>query len=127
MSNNTVFPLFAFERDHALELETGLTLAGILIVDTPKGKGPKKKDTDRIIWALTDMVNAGTMPLDARIYCWPEPPGDVPPANAVDTDDHEAMWAWADRSFVIAVRGADDTKQMDSIMRRESGSGFLDS
>jgi hypothetical protein len=127
MSSNTVFPLFAFERDHHTELETGSVLAGTLIVDIPKGKKPKKRDMrmlDELVLWLADYAKSGRMPKDAQVIGWHTQ--DKPP-NAVDTDNEELMSAWADRSFVIAVRGADDTKQMDSIMRRESGSGFLDS
>jgi hypothetical protein len=63
-----VMPAFVFARKREIEVETGLTLAGFLIVDLPKGKKPKGRDRRMIaevIEALTTAVKSGRMPDDA--------------------------------------------------------------
>jgi hypothetical protein len=104
MNEQTIFPAFAFQRRHHVELEAGFILAGQLIVDIPKTKKPKKHQRRmvmKIIQQLTAEAQSGRMPLDGLIFGWH---GGVKPPNAVDTNDDAIMSAWADRSTIIAVR-----------------------
>jgi hypothetical protein len=97
------FPLFVFVRRRAIEMETGLALAGILIVDIPKRRMGHREE--QMIQKITDglyaMVRSGRMGDDAVINGWPH---GAKPANAVDVYDEARMAAWAERSVKIAIR-----------------------
>jgi hypothetical protein len=84
------FPLFVFVRRRAIEMETGLALAGILIVDIPKRRMGHREE--QMIQKITDglyaMVRSGRMGDDAVINGWA---GGVKPANAVDVRDDARM------------------------------------
>jgi hypothetical protein len=126
-----VYPIFAFARRQDIELEAGFILAGQLVVEIPKGA-----DDDRqrsivadIIRMLTERAKSGEMSKDAMIYAWP---GNHRPANAVDTDDDEAMQAWADKSLRVIVRVGEkrtedpddprsDGVRLDSDLMRQAG------
>ena len=116
------FPLFVFVRRRAI-VETGLALAGILIVDIPKGQmGPRQ---GQMIQEITDRlyaaVRSGRMGDDAVVNGWP---GGVKPANAVDVRDDARMGAWAERCVKIAVRindRDDGMVGMDSDVARQIG------
>jgi hypothetical protein len=96
-----VMPAFAFARRRDIEIETGLLLAGNLVVDIPKGAKLKRKQrrmlTD-IIQMLTAEARAGRMPDDAVIYAWR---GGRRPANAADD---AAIEQWGKTRLVCAVR-----------------------
>jgi hypothetical protein len=123
MTKESAFPLFVFIRRRAIEIETGLALAGILVVDIPKGQmGPRQEQMVReIMDRLYAAVRSGRMGDDAVINGWP---GGVKPANAVDMRDDARMAAWADRSAKIAVRideRDDGTVRIDSDIARQLG------
>jgi hypothetical protein len=123
MTKEPAFPLFVFIRRRAIEIETGLALAGILVVDIPKGQmGPRQEEMVReIMDRLYAAVRSGRMGDDAVINGWP---GGVKPANAVDMRDDARMAAWADRSAKIAVRideRDDGMVRIDSDIARKLG------
>jgi hypothetical protein len=97
-------PVFVFGRRSDIERETGLILAGQLIVDIPKTKTPKRRQQRmiaEIVERLTADARSGQMPADAMVYGWP---GGSKPANAVDVDNDALMASWAKDRLVIAVR-----------------------
>jgi len=98
-------PVFVFMRRHDIERETGLILAGQLIVDIPKSrKKPRRREQQmvaKIVQRLTAAAQSGQMPDDAIVYGWP---GRSRPANAVDVDDDALMASWAKERVVIGVR-----------------------
>jgi hypothetical protein len=98
---NPVMPAFAFARRRDIEIETGLLLAGNLIVDIPKDSTPKRKHERMIVefvQRLVAEVRAGRMPDDAVMYGWP---GGRKPDNAAD---YAAIDRWAETRMSIAVR-----------------------
>jgi hypothetical protein len=100
-----VMPAFAFGRRRQIEIETGLTLAGRLVVDLPKGKKLKQRD-QRMISEILNMLNAermsGRMSDDAIIYGWRD---GVRPPNADEIlGNDELMSAWAKTRVTIEVR-----------------------
>jgi hypothetical protein len=101
-----IMPVFAFERRMDIERECGFTLAGQLVVDTPRKHVHNKRSKQtivNIIATLKRMAAAGQLP-DGRmamVYGWP---GGRKPHDAVDTDDDAVMAAWAALSLVIALR-----------------------
>jgi hypothetical protein len=99
-----VYPVFVFDRRHDIELETGLVLAGSLIVDLPKNKKPKRRHQRmiaEIVQRLIEMARSGQMPANGIAYGWD---GGRKPVNAVDTHDHALMTAWAKDCVKIRVR-----------------------
>jgi hypothetical protein len=105
MSEIPEMPLFIFVRRSDIERETGLILAGQLIVDIPKKtKKPKRRQQqmiNEIMQQLTDGARSGQLPADTIVYGWR---GGCRPANAVDVDNDALMAAWAKERIVIAVR-----------------------
>ena len=66
------FPVFVFTRQRDIELETGLTLAGHLIVDIPLIEADENNDAQRIlveevVQHLTADAQSGRMPDDAFV------------------------------------------------------------
>jgi hypothetical protein len=120
----TVYPMFVFSRQHDIELETGLLLAGWLLVDLPRKKKPKRRHQQmivEIVRLLTDAASSGQMPTDALVYGWH---GGHKPANAVDTDDDARMAAWAKDRISMSVRidpRNDGLMRIDSDMLRQMG------
>jgi hypothetical protein len=117
------FPVFVFARRRDIEIETGLTLAGNLVVDIPKGRiGPHhEQGIQKIMDRLYAEVRSGRMGDDAVINGWP---GGVKPANAVDTRDGARMAAWAKGCVTIAVRiddRDDGMVRIDSDIARQLG------
>jgi hypothetical protein len=96
-----IVPAFAFARRRDIEIETGLILAGNLVVDIPKDAKPKRKQMrliKKIVEDLTAEARAGRMADDAVVYGWPHgcaPDGDI---------DHVAIDLWAQTRVMIAVR-----------------------
>jgi hypothetical protein len=104
-----VMPVFIFERKRQIEIETGLTLAGLLVVDLPKGKKLKHRDL-RMIGEILNMLSAervsGRMPDDAVIYGWS---GGVRPSNADEIlRNDELMCAWVKTKITIEFGGSQD-------------------
>jgi hypothetical protein len=120
------FPLFVFFRRRDIELETGLILAGNLLIDLPKETKPNREDDDSsmiaaIIQRLTDEAQSGRMPVDAVVNGWH---GGHVPLDAVDTGDDAVMAAWAKTRLIIAVRvdpRNDGKMRIDSDMLRQMG------
>jgi hypothetical protein len=113
-------PAFAFARRRDIEIETGMILAGNLIVDIPKGTKPKRKHQHRIgaiISTLVAEVHAGRMPDNAVMYGWS---GGRKPDNAADA---AAIDRWAETRTCIAVRvdPRDDGMRIDSDMALQLG------
>ena len=100
-----VMPVFAFMRRHDIELETGLVLAGTLIVDIPKKTKLESHHQTMIaliIQHLTEWAKSGHMPHDGTAYAWPS--GHRPP-NADEITDNDALMAsWAKERIIVAVR-----------------------
>ena len=99
-----VMPAFVFARKRQIEIETGLTLAGLLVVDLPKGKKLKQRD-EQLIVKISNMLTAerkSGLPDDAIIYGWH---GGVRPPNADEIiHNDELMSAWAKTRITIEVR-----------------------
>jgi hypothetical protein len=119
-----VMSVFAFFRRRDMERETGLILAGQLIVDIPKGtEKPKRRQMrmiKKIVEQLTAEARSGRMPDDALIYGWPD---GRRPADADETvDNDELMASWAKTRIAIAVRvdaRNDGMVRIDSDLRRQ--------
>jgi hypothetical protein len=116
-------PVFVFARRPDIERETGLILAGQLIVDIPKTKRPKRRQQRMIVEImkrLSEAARSGQMPADAMVYGWP---GGCRPANAVDVQNDALMAAWAKDRMVIGVRvdPRDDGLRVDSDMLLQAG------
>ena len=108
-----VMPYFCFARRRDIELEGGFTLAGQLVLDELCPKNDKQEArlqqvSERILKLLMAEVGAGRMPDGAMIFGW---------RNAVDTNNHALMAAWAKDRITIAVR----------IDPRPSGTPIIDS
>lgn len=118
-----VMPVFVFARRRDIELETGLTLAGKLIVDIPKTQKPKRRD-QRLVAGIVQQLaeSARQMPDDAIIYGWPK---NCRPANADETIDNEELMAnWAKDRMSIEVRvdpRNDGMLRIDSDLARHIG------
>jgi hypothetical protein len=114
-------PAFAFARRRDIEIETGLLLAGNLIIDIAKGTKPKRKHQRMIaelIERLTAEVRAGRMADNAVIYGWR---GGRKPDNAADD---AAIDRWVKTRIIIAVRvdpRDDGLTPIESDMARELG------
>jgi hypothetical protein len=121
------FPVFVFTRQRDIELETGLTLAGYLIVDIPLTEADENNDAQRIlveevVQRLIADAQSGRMPDDASFIGWPG--GGGRPTNAVDTDDDALMKAWAETRMRIGLRVAprnDGMLRIDSELRKWAG------
>ena len=111
MSNDSELDqlLYVFERHHDIELEAGLVLAGILIIDLRRlveeaGTDIAQQMTSKIIMQLSKMAEAGQMPQVARIFWWAD--GKDRPDEIID--DIELMRVWADDKVRIGVRASKD-------------------
>jgi hypothetical protein len=126
MMTKPVMPVFVFGRRRDIEIETGLILAGSLIVDIPKGtKKPKRRHQRMIgdiLQQLIDSARSGRMPDDAMVYGWP---GGIRPPNADEiVDNDKLMAAWAKERVSIAVRidpRNDGLVRLDSDVMRQLG------
>jgi hypothetical protein len=98
-------PAFVFARRHAIELEAGFILAGMLIVGLPREAEELTEDEQQMVAAiirqLTDAARSGRMAADALVYGWN---GGRRPPDAVDTSNDEVMAAWARDRLTIGVR-----------------------
>jgi len=104
MTEKPTMPLFVFARRRDIEIETGLILAGQLIVDLPKRKKPKRRHQQmiaEIVQRLTAEARSGQMPDDVLVIGWH---GGRRPDNAIDVDNDALMAAWAKERVVIGVR-----------------------
>jgi hypothetical protein len=122
MTTKPVMPVFCFGRRSDIERETGLLLAGNLVVDIPKGmEKPTRKQQymiAEIIQRLTAEARAGRMPADAVLYGWD---GGRKPDNAADD---AAIERWAETRAKVAVRidpRNDGQVRMDSDMALQMG------
>jgi hypothetical protein len=124
MSERPIYPAFVFFRRHDIELESGLLLAGQLIVDFAASEEPTRRQQQMVremVQQLTDHAQSGRMPNDAQVIGWRD---GRKPANAVDVDDDALMTAWAKDRLIIAVRvdpRNDGLMRIDSDMRRQAG------
>ena len=123
MTEEPAFPAFVFARRRDIEIETGLALAGNLVIDIPKGRmGRREEQTIREITdRLSAMVSSGRMGDNAIICGWPH---GAMLANAVDVHDDARMVAWAEERVTIAVRinsRGDGIVRMDSDIARQLG------
>jgi hypothetical protein len=125
-ATDRVMPLFAFFRRRDIERETGMILAGKLIVDIPKTtKKPKRRHQRliaEIVQRLTEGARSQQMPHNAIVYGWPN---DQRPANADETVDNDELMAnWAKTRIVIEVRvdpRNDGKVRIDSDTLRQMG------
>jgi hypothetical protein len=124
MPGTPVFPIFVFTRQRDIERETGVTLAGHLIVDLPGSREPKRREQRmirEIVQRLSAEARSGEMPDDAFLFGWP---GGAKPANAADLHDDALMSAWAKTRLCIVLRvdpRNDGLVRIDSDMRRQAG------
>jgi hypothetical protein len=117
-------PAFVFNRRRHVELETGRTLAGQLIVDIPRNTRRPTRRQQRlisdIVQQLVEAAQSGRMPDDALVWGWH---GGVRPANADEIQrDHALMDAWVKTRLIIGLRvdpRSDGAIQVDSDMRRQ--------
>jgi hypothetical protein len=102
---SSIMPVFVFIRRRDIERETGLILAGTLIVDIPSSRKKLKRREQQMIveigQRLIEMAQSGQMPDNAIAYSWP---GGCKPANAVDVHNDALMEAWAKDRIVGEVR-----------------------
>jgi hypothetical protein len=122
MIEKPTMPVFVFGRRRDIERETGLILAGQLIVDIPKNTKPRRRH-QRMIADIVQMLiaRAGEMPEDAMVVGWP---GEHRPANAVDVNDDALMASWAKDRTVIVLRidpRNDGYLRIDSDMLLQAG------
>jgi hypothetical protein len=120
-----IMPAFVFERRRDIELETGLLLAGHLIVDISSSKKLKGKRQHLIQWIVKILIaqaRSGQMPDDAVIYGWPN---GRRPDHADDTvGNHELMDRWAETRLRIGIRvdpRDDGMLRLDSDILRQIG------
>jgi hypothetical protein len=98
-----IMPVFAFYRRRDIERETGVILAGKLVVDIPKTaelKGRHRRFVAGIIRQLTNAANE--IPDDTTVFGWPN--GCRPPDADATIGDDELMTRWAKTHLVIEVR-----------------------
>jgi hypothetical protein len=91
MSDKPVFPLFAFQRDHDLEVKDGYILAGRLLL----------KDEHELLAGEIVQLLLETPAKNSLTIGWG---GDGRPPNAADVHDDEVMAAWAKDCIKIEVR-----------------------
>ena len=119
---DVTFPYFVFHRRRDIEVECGLILAGLLLVNEPREKKMRKKleqTIGQIIEQLTEVVAKD--PNHGLIFGWS---GGRKPANAVDTSDDSIMGAWAKDRLSIEVRvdpRSDGLMRIDSDTLRQLG------
>jgi hypothetical protein len=119
-------PAFAFARRRDIEIETGLALAGTLVVDTPRTTklGPEQKHMiAELVQRLSAAARAGEMSDEFAVaYGWRD---GLRPDNAdAITGNDELMQRWADSRLVIAVRcdaHGDGMLRIDSDTLRQLG------
>ena len=123
-------PAFMFGRLRDIELETGLILAGQLVVDLPKDREPNRKQkrmVNKIVQRLTAAVQAGQITEDTtEIIGWRD---GRRPDNAdafVKSEEAKANWANSHLTFAVRVDPRDDGMlRIDSNLRKLMG--LLDS
>jgi hypothetical protein len=125
MNDKRVMPVFAFLRRRDIELETGMILAGKLIVDIPKTTKPKRRHQRliaEIVERLTEGARSQQMPDNAMVYGWPN---NQRPANADETINNDELMAnWAKSRIAIEVRvdpRNDGMVRIDSDALRQMG------
>jgi hypothetical protein len=107
MSNDEKIPTpaFMFGRLRDIEIETGLLLAGMLVVDLPtdaKRKRRHQRMINEIIDGLTAMVQAGQMPEHGEVFGWRD--GRRPDNADAFVKSEEAKTNWRLTHLTIAVR-----------------------
>ena len=116
-----VTPIFVFMRRRDIEIETGIILAGRLVVDIPRGREPSQGEramVGDIIQQLTTEAQAGRLPDDAIVDGWPE--GRRPP----DAEADEIINNWAGNRISIIVTvdpRSGDEMRLDSDLLRQMG------
>ena len=94
---NPTMPVFVFFRQRDIEIETGLTLAGKLIVDLPRSKQLHQRFLAHLIEFLAEKVT----PDDTVIYGWPsDRPDDADETLANDV----LMTKWLSDCTLVPVR-----------------------
>jgi hypothetical protein len=118
-------PVFAFARRRDIELETGLLLAGQLVVDIPRTMKPgpqQQRMIAELAQRLSAAARAGEMPDECLAYGWRD---NHRPANADNILNNDAlMQRWVDTRLVIALRvdaHGDDQLRIDSDLLRQAG------
>jgi hypothetical protein len=123
MTETPVFPTFVFMRQRDIERETGLSLAGKLIIDLPQSdEDPNRREKQMVRDIVQRLIaEARQMPDNAIVFGWH---GGARPANAIDVDDDALMRAWAETRLTIALRidpRNDGFMRIDSETRRQAG------
>jgi hypothetical protein len=121
-----VMPAFVFERRRDIELETGLILAGALVIDIPKHVKLEERHQrlimENIIGPLIKMTKSGEIPDSGIVFGWHN---DCRPANADEiTDNRELISKWAEPMLKIAIRvdpRNDEFVRIDSDLARDLG------
>jgi hypothetical protein len=119
-----IMPVFVFFRRRHIELETGLILAGQLVVDIPRHRHKLSKRQDRLIANILRSLTAEAerMPDDAIIFGWPNGRRPDDADNTLRND--ELMNRWIETRLVIALRidpRTDGMMRVDSDMLRQMG------
>jgi hypothetical protein len=120
-----ISPAFMFGRRRDIELETGLVLAGKLVVDLPKDakleRGHERMIVD-IMQYLTAVADSGQMQDDGIVFGWRD---GRRPDNADDfVNSNEVQTKWAESRLIIDVRidlRDDGMMRVDSDLLRQMG------
>ena len=120
-----VMPAFVFERRSDIELETGLILAGDLVIDMPKHVQLEERHQrlimENIVGLLIKMTKSGEIPDNGIAFGWHD---GRRPANADEiTDNRELISKWAEPMLKIALRIRTTTKSCGSIAISRGGWG----
>jgi hypothetical protein len=116
-------PAFMFGRLRHIELETGLILAGTLVVDLPKDREPNRKQkrmVNEIVQRLTMAAQAGQ--LGDKACGWRD--GRRPDNADAFVNSDEVQTNWAKDRLTIAVRvdpRDDGMLRIDSNLRKQMG------
>jgi hypothetical protein len=121
-----VMPAFVFERRSDIDLETGLILAGDLVIDTPKHVQLEERHQrlimENIVGLLIKMTKSGEIPDNGIAFGWHD---GRRPANADEiTDNRELISKWAEPMLKIAIRvdpRNDEFVRIDSDLARDLG------
>ena len=94
-------PLFVFIRNHEVEAEVGIELAGTLYLDVPRKKIGKRA-TQKLVQDLLRIIKDRDLAPNEGMYGWPDKRGAFY-SDAI-TDNDELMAEWSRHCTIIKVR-----------------------
>jgi len=120
-----ISPAFMFGRRRDIELESGLLLAGTLVVDLPKDAKVKRRHErmiSEIVQQLVEGARSGQMQENAVVFGWRD--GRRPDNADAFVNGYETQTKWAESRLSIAVRvdpRDDGMMRVDSALLRQMG------